>query len=83
VHVPALAPVMAELARVLRPGGHLVISANRLPAPADRPAFAADLRQALGPDRVFTEHVRVTAPPQPPSVTAQARNIRGTSGWVA
>jgi SAM-dependent methyltransferase len=25
-HVPALAPVLAELARVLRPGGHLVIS---------------------------------------------------------
>jgi ubiquinone/menaquinone biosynthesis C-methylase UbiE len=26
VHVPSLAPVLAELARVLRPGGHLVIS---------------------------------------------------------
>lgn len=29
-HVPDLAPVLAEFARVLRPGGHLVISDSRL-----------------------------------------------------
>ncbi len=28
-HVPELAPVLAELARVLRPGGHLVLSDSR------------------------------------------------------
>ncbi|MEN3356465.1 MAG: hypothetical protein V7637_447 [Mycobacteriales bacterium] len=34
--------------------------ADRLPAPADRPAFTEALTEALIPDRHFTEHVRVT-----------------------
>lgn len=32
-HVPKLAPVLAEFARVLRPGGHLVISDSRMDYP--------------------------------------------------
>ncbi|HVB43062.1 MAG TPA: class I SAM-dependent methyltransferase [Streptosporangiaceae bacterium] len=32
-HVPELTPVFAELARVLRPGGHLVISDSRMDYP--------------------------------------------------
>jgi ubiquinone/menaquinone biosynthesis C-methylase UbiE len=32
-HVPDLAPVLAEFARVLRPGGHLVISDSRMDYP--------------------------------------------------
>jgi ubiquinone/menaquinone biosynthesis C-methylase UbiE len=36
-HVPDLAPVLAEFARVLRPGGHLVISDSR----TDRPVVMA------------------------------------------
>ncbi|HET7015356.1 MAG TPA: class I SAM-dependent methyltransferase [Streptosporangiaceae bacterium] len=32
-HVPELAPVMAEFARVLRPGGHLVIADSRMDYP--------------------------------------------------
>jgi len=32
-HVPHLAPVLAEFARVLRPGGHLVISDSRMDYP--------------------------------------------------
>jgi ubiquinone/menaquinone biosynthesis C-methylase UbiE len=36
-HVPDLTPVLAEFARVLRPGGHLVISDSR----ADRPLVMA------------------------------------------
>jgi len=32
-HVPELAPVLAEFARVLRPGGHLVISDSRMDYP--------------------------------------------------
>jgi ubiquinone/menaquinone biosynthesis C-methylase UbiE len=32
-HVPELAPVLAEFARVLRPGGHLVIADSRMDYP--------------------------------------------------
>lgn len=32
-HVPELAPVLAEFARILRPGGHLVISDSRMDYP--------------------------------------------------
>jgi hypothetical protein len=32
---------------------------DRLPAPSERPAFAADVRQALGPDERFAEQVHV------------------------
>jgi ubiquinone/menaquinone biosynthesis C-methylase UbiE len=36
-HIPNLAPVLAEFARVLRPGGHLVLSDSR----TDRPVVTA------------------------------------------
>ena len=32
-HVPELAPVLAEFARVLRPGGHLVVADSRMDYP--------------------------------------------------
>jgi SAM-dependent methyltransferase len=59
VHVPRLQPVMAEFARVLRPGGDLVISdvhhqlvtrgsVIKAPGPADEPCIAATYRHQLG-----------------------------------
>jgi SAM-dependent methyltransferase len=58
-HVPALAPVLAEFARVLRPGGHLVISdlhpesvsMGSIPSvlgPGGRPARLATHRHLVG-----------------------------------
>lgn len=44
-HVPALAPVMAEFARVLRPGGHLAISDAH-----HEIVFRGSCPQALGPN---------------------------------
>jgi ubiquinone/menaquinone biosynthesis C-methylase UbiE len=44
-HLPALAPVMAEFARVLRPGGHLVISDAH-----QEIVFRGSIPQALGPN---------------------------------
>jgi ubiquinone/menaquinone biosynthesis C-methylase UbiE len=44
-HVPTLAPVMAEFARVLRPGGHLVISDAH-----HEIVFRGSVPQALGPN---------------------------------
>jgi SAM-dependent methyltransferase len=43
-HVPDLAPVLAELARVLRPGGHLVISDTH-----HELIFRGSVPKALGP----------------------------------
>jgi hypothetical protein len=42
--------------------GHLysTMPIDRLPAPADRPAFAAGVRDALGTQSPLTEHVQVT-----------------------
>lgn len=59
VHVPALAPVLAEFARVLRPGGHLVISdvhrdlvllgsVVHSPGPAGEPGVAPTYRHSTG-----------------------------------
>lgn len=45
VHVPDLAPVFSELARVLRPGGHAVISDTH-----HELVFRGSLVKALGPD---------------------------------
>jgi SAM-dependent methyltransferase len=43
VHVPALQPVLAEFVRVLRPGGHLVISDQRGLIPGIGRPLVADL----------------------------------------
>jgi len=59
VHVPSLAPVMAQFARVLRPGGHLVISdvhrdlvmlgsVAHSPGPAGEPGLAPTYRHSTG-----------------------------------
>jgi SAM-dependent methyltransferase len=59
VHVPALAPVMAEFARVLRSGGHLVVSdvhrdlvalgsVVHSPGPAGEPGLAPTYRHSTG-----------------------------------
>jgi ubiquinone/menaquinone biosynthesis C-methylase UbiE len=59
VHVPSLAPVMAEFARVLRPGGHLVISdvhhelvrlgsVVHAPGPAGEPGWTPTYRHTAG-----------------------------------
>ena len=56
-HVPELAPVLAEFARVLRPGGHLVISDAHLLVSYLRPTLA----RRPGPDgrpTLLTEHHR-------------------------
>ena len=56
-HLPDLAPVFAEFARVLRPGGHLVISDPHAALAYLRPTLA----RAPGPDgrpSVFTEYHR-------------------------
>src|SRR5207244_7410349 len=44
-HLPALAPVMAEFARVLRPGGQLVVSDAH-----HEIVFRGSVPQAIGPD---------------------------------
>ncbi len=59
VHVPSLGPVLAEFARVLRPGGHLVISdahhelvlrgsVVHAPGPAGEPGLAPTYRHTAG-----------------------------------
>ena len=59
VHVPSLAPVLAEFARVLRPGGHLVISdvhhelvlrgsVVHAPGPAGEPGLSPTYRHTAG-----------------------------------
>ena len=40
-------------------GLYSAMPADRLPAPADRPAFANGVRRALHPYQRFTDHVRV------------------------
>jgi SAM-dependent methyltransferase len=58
-HVPALAPVLAEFARVLRPAGHMAISAAHhdivirgsvphAPGPNDEPGLVASYRHTTG-----------------------------------
>lgn len=59
VHVPSLAPVLADFARVLRPGGHLVISdvhhelvlrgsVVHAPGPAGEPGLSPTYRHTAG-----------------------------------
>jgi SAM-dependent methyltransferase len=80
-HVPDLAPVLAEFARVLRPGGPLVVSAAHLLLSYLRPTMPRAPRPD-GRPRLLTEHHRPLSAYLSPRFRWVSRSAGATS-WPA